>query len=318
MNTAWTILVRPCPRPVRVLSWAAMKRAMKLGGAGVAAVAILIVAFVVTRDEPQHQAVATPTIVATTVATAPPSTTTAVPDTTTSTTTPPTDEATPVDEPYDPAHPGPRPVPHSDGPRFPTIVATATKSVVPVYSAPVGGYVLEDLTSPLPYSGAMVNFKVLDVPGNGMLHVMLRTRPNGSTGYVSRRDVILKTIDWSIDVDVSAHYVTVYQGKNVFLETYAVTGTGGTPTPIGDFFVTEGVKESNPSGAHGVFIFGTSAHSDVWHTFGGGDGQIGIHGTNAPGLVGTGSSNGCIRLTNEAISRLAASMPLGTPIHIHR
>jgi len=289
-----------------------MKRAVQLGGAGVlaivAVVTVLAATSLLTREEPVPQAVATPTPVATT--TAVPSTTTTEPPTTTT--------SEPPAEPVDPSPPAPRPAPHSDGPRFPTIVATATKPVVPVYNAPLGGAVLHNLASPLPHSNQMVNFKVLSGPSNGMLQVALRTRPNGATGYISRKDVILKTIDWSIDVDVSASYITVYQGTRVILESYVVTGTGSTPTPVGDFFVTEGVREANPYGAHGVFIFGLSAHSDVWHTFDGGDGQIGIHGTNAPGLIGTGSSNGCIRLTNEAISRLAAAMPLGTPVHIHR
>ncbi len=289
-----------------------MKRGVQVGGAGLTAMVVLIVAFGVTRDETREQAVATPTIVTTTVPTTLPPTTTTTEATTTTTTAPP------VVDPVDPAAAVPRLPPHSDGPRFPTTVATATKNEVWVYDKPVGGRVIKNLVSPLPYSNQAVNFKVLSGPTNGMLHVALRTRPNGSTGYISRNDVILRTHDWSIDIDVTANYLTVYKGKTVFLEQYVVTGTGSTPTPIGDFFVTEGVREVNPYGPHGVFIFGLSAHSDVWQSFGGGDGQIGIHGTNAPGLIGTRSSNGCIRMTNEAISRLATSVPMGTPVHIHR
>ena len=43
---------------------------------------------------------------------------------------------------------------------------------------------------------------------------------------------------------------------------------------------------------------------------------IGVHGTNQPGLIGSAVSNGCIRLRNPAIRKLARKLPLGTPVHI--
>jgi len=56
----------------------------------------------------------------------------------------------------------------------------------------------------------------------------------------------------------------------------------------------------------------------VLYSFGGGPGQIGIHGTNDPSSVGRSVSHGCIRLSNAAITRLAQELPLGTPVTITR
>ena len=60
----------------------------------------------------------------------------------------------------------------------------------------------------------------------------------------------------------------------------------------------------------------TSAHSFTLSEFGGGDGQIGIHGTNQPDSIGTSASHGCVRVPNEVITALAGNIPLGTPVTI--
>ncbi len=59
-----------------------------------------------------------------------------------------------------------------------------------------------------------------------------------------------------------------------------------------------------------------SAHSPVYTSFEGGDGQVGLHGTNQPSVLGTDVSHGCIRVANRVITRLARSVPLGTLVDI--
>jgi lipoprotein-anchoring transpeptidase ErfK/SrfK len=54
----------------------------------------------------------------------------------------------------------------------------------------------------------------------------------------------------------------------------------------------------------------------VLSSFGGGPGQVGLHGTDDAASIGTAASHGCIRLSNEHIAALAAMLPLGTPITI--
>jgi hypothetical protein len=63
-------------------------------------------------------------------------------------------------------------------------------------------------------------------------------------------------------------------------------------------------------------VFGLSGFSDVLTSFGGGEGVIGIHGTNAPGKLGSNVSHGCVRVDNVTITKMARSLPLGTPVEI--
>ena len=50
--------------------------------------------------------------------------------------------------------------------------------------------------------------------------------------------------------------------------------------------------------------------------FNGGNGQIGIHGTDYPAGLGRSISHGCIRVANDGIRRMARILPLGTPVVI--
>ena len=45
-------------------------------------------------------------------------------------------------------------------------------------------------------------------------------------------------------------------------------------------------------------------------------GQIALHGTNDPALLGTPASHGCVRMTNDDITLLANTAPPGTPVTI--
>jgi hypothetical protein len=96
------------------------------------------------------------------------------------------------------------------------------------------------------------------------------------------------------------------------------TGTGGTPTPTGLFYVRELVVQAQADGPYGPFVFGLSGYSDVLNSFAGGEGAIGIHGTNRPEAIGENVSYGCVRLTNETILAVSKTLPLGTPVEIVR
>ena len=88
------------------------------------------------------------------------------------------------------------------------------------------------------------------------------------------------------------------------------------PTPTGTFYFTDPVDlHSQPNTAYGVFAYGLSGHSDVLTEFGGGDGQIAIHGTNDPSGIGHDVSHGCVRVLNEVIEQVS-KLPLGTPVYI--
>ena len=57
---------------------------------------------------------------------------------------------------------------------------------------------------------------------------------------------------------------------------------------------------------HCPYAFGLSAYSTVLTSFGGGDGEVGLHGTNDPSILGSDVSHGCIRVSNSVITRLSS------------
>jgi lipoprotein-anchoring transpeptidase ErfK/SrfK len=76
------------------------------------------------------------------------------------------------------------------------------------------------------------------------------------------------------------------------------------------------VELDDTSGPYGAYQISVAAFSEVHYSFGGGNGQIAIHGTNDPALIGTPASNGCVRMTNEDITHLTTLAQLGTPVQI--
>ena len=217
----------------------------------------------------------------------------------------------PASDPGSPApslapSPSPSPTPAPVG-----IAATAGGPSVTVHSAP-GGDAVDTLASPIS-SGAPLTFLLVE-DRDEWLQVDLAQRPNGSTGWIRATEVSLARLQYSLVVSTAANTLSVYRDDEL-VETYpAATGTGGTPTPLGSFYLTELLEPTNAG--YGPFAFGLSAFSDVLTSFGGGPGQIGLHGTEDAASIGTAASNGCIRLSNDVITALAQVLPLGTPITI--
>jgi lipoprotein-anchoring transpeptidase ErfK/SrfK len=146
--------------------------------------------------------------------------------------------------------------------------------------------------------------------------VYLPKRPDGSTGWVRDRSVSLTYDSYRVVVSLGRHRVWVYQNGKPLLVRKAGVGRSTTSTPKGTYFLVTLLKQPDPNGAYGPYAFGTSAFSTVLYHFGGGQGEIGLHGTDDPTALGTNVSHGCIRISNATITRLAKLLPLGTPITI--
>ncbi len=149
------------------------------------------------------------------------------------------------------------------------------------------------------------------------LHVYLPTRPNSSTGWVKASDVSVSApLEWQIRVSLADHHLWLFHNGVVDFDTGTAIGSAQYPTPTGTFYITDPLDlHKTPNLGYGVFALGLSGHSDVLTEFGGGDGQIAIHGTNNPGDIGQDISHGCVRIVNDAIERLS-TLPLGTPVVI--
>ncbi len=195
------------------------------------------------------------------------------------------------------------------------LVADAVGPTVDLFSAPDvpldGGRTMQNPT----HEGLPVVFLVLEEQGP-WLHVRVSQRPNGLVAWVQREEVSLRTVPNKVVVEVAARRVTVYHGDAVLLQETVAVGSDRTPTPLGSFFVDGIVKVPTDTGPYGAYQVSVSGFSDVLQSFGGGVGQIALHGTNRPDLLGQPISNGCVRLTNEAITRMSLLAPLGTPVEI--
>jgi lipoprotein-anchoring transpeptidase ErfK/SrfK len=148
------------------------------------------------------------------------------------------------------------------------------------------------------------------------IRVYLPTRPNGSQGWIRARAVKTYTNGYRLIVRLRAHKLFLWRGKKRIANYPIAVGTSSTPTPRGLFYIVELLRPRDPGGSYGPYAFGLSAHSNKLKRFGGGDGRVGLHGTNQPQLIGSSVSHGCIRMQNAAIRRLAKILPLGTPVVI--
>jgi lipoprotein-anchoring transpeptidase ErfK/SrfK len=196
------------------------------------------------------------------------------------------------------------------------IVGEARGPSVAVFASPRARKPFMTLRNPNTHGSRLVFLVKARRPGWELVY--LPKRPNGSTGWVSDAQLELARDPYRVTVALRAHRLTVTKAGRRLLSAPVGVGKAATRTPTGTYFVADLLQQANPSGAYGPFAFGLSAYSNVLFSFGGGPGQIGLHGTNEPGALGTDVSHGCIRVANAVIERLAKLLPLGTPVVIRR
>lgn len=182
---------------------------------------------------------------------------------------------------------------------------------IPIYSAP-NGSPARTLNNPT-VEGMQLVLGVKEQQGD-WLKVLLPVRPNGTTGWVKKSDVLVKTVPNHIVVEVAKRKLSVFQGSKLLIETPVGVGTQKTPTPIGNFYVDVSVR--NPGQGLGAHMLSVAGFSNVLRNFGGGVGQIAIHGTSDLGTVGAFASNGCLRLPNDVVLKVAGMAPPGTPVFV--
>lgn len=184
-----------------------------------------------------------------------------------------------------------------------------------VYGAP-GDIEPKTSLEPTTILGTTTVLGVVSGPEDGWVEVMLPIRPNGSTGWVEIDDLSFYVVGGEIVVDLSERQLTYVVDGFEVLRTEIGVGSDYNQTPTGHFFVTDSVTVTDPNSPWGPHALGLSARSDSITEFNGGDGIIGIHGTNNPGSIGDNISLGCIRLPNEMITALHQMVPIGTRVAI--
>jgi len=152
--------------------------------------------------------------------------------------------------------------------------------------------------------------------GHPWLQIRIPRRPNGSKGWVPRHALgRLRVLTTSLEIDKRRLKARLFKdGREIWTSSVGI-GAPATPTPSGRYWIRERLSNLGGNAAYGPLAFGTAAYSRLSEWPGGG--VIGIHGTNAPGLIPGRPSHGCVRVPNAKILALDKLMPVGTPVWIH-
>jgi lipoprotein-anchoring transpeptidase ErfK/SrfK len=195
-----------------------------------------------------------------------------------------------------------------------SVVAYAAVPSLAVFPAPGGPSPSTQLANPNSEGAPLV--LLVRARQAGWDQVQLPQRPNGATGWVRDADVKLYSDNMKVVVHLGAHTIDVYKEGQVIDHQPVIDGSPASPTPTGSFYITELLKAPDPSGPYGPYAFGLAAFSNTYTEFEGGPGQIAIHGTNQPWLMGQSASHGCVRLLNSALLPMVNEVPVGTPVEI--
>jgi lipoprotein-anchoring transpeptidase ErfK/SrfK len=139
-----------------------------------------------------------------------------------------------------------------------------------------------------------------------------------ATGWILAAGTRPLVTAWHLVVNLRARRVDAYRDGVRERRFGAVVGAPATPTPVGVAFVEENLRL--PAARAGApYALALSARSAVLQEFDGGPGQIALHGRRGVGgTLGTAASHGCVRLSDAAITWLAARIRPGVPVTVAR
>ncbi|HEV7720508.1 MAG TPA: L,D-transpeptidase [Iamia sp.] len=281
------------------------RRTRRVAAGGVVVLIAVAVGVAVAADEPDQVA----TTVAAAGAEVPGAELEGSWATTTTSTTTTTMPATPAEDGLAIAPPLPRPWTDT------FLVADATGPGVALFSAPdvpvPSGRVMENPS----WEGLALTFLVRERTAD-WLHVQLMSRPNSALAWIKRADVTLRRVQNHIVIEREARRITVFHGEEQIYQASVATGKAESPTPLGTFFVDGVIRLSPPHKAYGTGQLSFTGFSEVYESFGGGIGQVAMHGTQNPALIGTPASHGCVRMRNEDIDAVTELSPTGTPVEV--
>ncbi len=194
-------------------------------------------------------------------------------------------------------------------------VATVRSDVsdVPVYDAADGGSVTQTIPATGDYGQQQVS--LVATRQGRRLEVLLPVRPNGSRGWIDADRVDVASHDYQIQVSLSGFRMMVQKGSEVVIDTPIGVGTQDTPTVGGDFYTWVLIDPTNSG--YGSYAYGLSGFSTL-EEFAGGDGRMGIHGTEDESSIGRNVSHGCVRVPDDVVVRMVeeVGLPLGVPVTV--
>jgi hypothetical protein len=139
---------------------------------------------------------------------------------------------------------------------------------------------------------------------------------NTRLGWVSARSMRLLHRPLSLEVDLSRRELLVRDGKSVVHRISVAIGAPATPTPPGQFYVTDKLRGANFGPYYGCCIIALSGRQpSLPRGWSGGD-RLAIHGSPTP-TWGHASTNGCLHAAERDLRYLMKTVPLGTRVVIH-
>jgi L,D-transpeptidase catalytic domain len=141
--------------------------------------------------------------------------------------------------------------------------------------------------------------------------------PNGVLGWVPRNELAMTPVSWSVDVSLSRHLLVLRHGGKVVHRARIAIGAAGSPTPTGQYVITDHIDPGAQSATYGCCILALSGHQPHpprgWSTSQ--DWRLAIHGG---GGIGSDVSAGCLHADEGTLRLLMRLTPLGTPVTIAR
>jgi hypothetical protein len=141
--------------------------------------------------------------------------------------------------------------------------------------------------------------------------------PDGQLAWIKddRLKLSISQTHFWISADVSTRRLELHFGKRL-LDRFPVTvGSQTSPTPLGNYFITDGLVGRGLGPWYGCCVLALSGHQPNLPAGWIGGNRIAIHGT--PGSIGGADSHGCLRASDPDMISLFARVPLGTPVFIH-
>jgi lipoprotein-anchoring transpeptidase ErfK/SrfK len=140
--------------------------------------------------------------------------------------------------------------------------------------------------------------------------------PDGRLAWIrdDRLALELSQTRFWITADVSRQQLELHYGNRVLDRFPVSVGSPSSPTPFGDYAVTDGLVGRGLGPWYGCCVLALSGHQPNLPAGWIGGNRMAIHGT--PGAVGGATSHGCLRASDADMVSLFARVPLGTPVFI--
>ena len=193
------------------------------------------------------------------------------------------------------------------------LATVRTGQRIALHASP-GGRVLERVGDKTEF-GSMRVFWIEQVRG-AWFGVPTPDLPNGQLAWIrdDRFALDLSQTRFWITADTSRRLLELHYGSRVLQRIRVTVGASSSPTPLGNYAVTDGLVGRGLGPWYGCCVLALSGHQNNLPSGWIGGNRIAIHGT--PGSVGGADSHGCLRASDPDMIRLFARVPLGTPVFI--